>query len=529
MRKTIFILGVCLFLSHRVVFSAGFFKLDWYDEFNGMELDNSKWSYQLARGENNNVGWGNEEAQYYTNSASNTFVENGLLTIRAKKEYYRGYNNYINRYQEADYTSARITTRGKYYTTYGRIEARISMPLGQGLWPAFWMMPERSEYGGWAASGEIDIMEVKGRLTRQYGGTIHYGGGWPDNTYATSGDYTFPDNKTIEDFHVYAIEWKEGEIKWLCDDVVVYTKNAGNGGWWTTGGAAFPAPFNKDFHLILNFAIGGHFDDWRWPLDSWQTGDMKIDYVRIYKWDNELTEKEMPDDVYVPPVKTNIALGKPATASSEYDHPGNVQVPAGFLIASNATDGVTDPLSRWGSIEVDNQYTKEWIMIDLEGIYKVNEIAILWETAFAKSYSIETSVDGENWDEYYSTTAGNGGYGSVENDATARYIRINCTEKGYNWQGNYYGYSIYEVEVYGSASTLHKEVYVADIELIQSEGMILVSSQENVQSMELYSISGRLVKSQTTNSIETIGLAKGIYIIKIIMVNGYQKTCKVII
>jgi len=298
MKRKIYILSLLLFLSNTLVFSGGFFKLFWNDEFNGTSLNNSKWGYQLGRGENGNANWGNNEQQFYTDLTSNVFVEGGMLTIRGKREKYTGWNpNWGGggTTQSADYTSGRILTRGKFFTAYGRIEARISLPVEQGLWPAFWMMPEKNEYGGWAASGEIDIMEAKGRIPTQYSGAIHFGGPWPRNTYYSPENYKFPNNKTIEDFHVYAIEWKEGEITWLCDEQVIGYRNASNGGWWSEGGA-FPAPFDKDFHILLNLAIGGNFDSNLVPSAGWQSGDMKVDYVRVYKWDDNLTEKEIPED-----------------------------------------------------------------------------------------------------------------------------------------------------------------------------------------------------------------------------------------
>lgn len=257
---------------------SGTYQLVWADEFDGTALDESVWGYQLGRGEGND-NWGNNEQQFYTNETDNVFVENGMLTIRGKREDYTGWNPVRNRNETADYTSARILTRGKFFTTYGRIEARISMPVARGLWPAFWMMPENSVYGGWPKSGEIDIMEAKGRLPNQYGGAIHFGNPWPNNQYLTTGDYTFPENKTIEDFHIYAVEWEYGMLRWLCDDVVTGTMTSG----WFTPEATFPAPFDRDFHIILNFAIGGNFDGNRLPPENWQSGDMKVDYVRVYK------------------------------------------------------------------------------------------------------------------------------------------------------------------------------------------------------------------------------------------------------
>ena len=262
----------------------GTYQLIWSDEFDGNQLKDGSngtlnyWDYQMGRGENGNWGWGNNEAQYYTNQSTNNskniIVKDGFLTIRAIRESYQG----------AQFTSARLNSRGRFVTKYGKIEARIRFEgcSVEGTWPAFWMMPEKSVYGGWPHSGEIDIMEAKGRLPRQYGGAIHYGNSYPNNQYMTSGNYAFPNNGTIADFQVYAVEWEEGFIRWTCNDVVVGTRAGG----WHTGDERndpFPAPFDQDFHIILNLAIGGTFDGNRMPPTEWIQGDMIVDYVRVYK------------------------------------------------------------------------------------------------------------------------------------------------------------------------------------------------------------------------------------------------------
>lgn len=261
-------------------FSQGFYKLHWYDEFNENELNMSRWDYQLGTGASEGLtDWGNDEQQYYTNQ--NAVVKDGFLTITAKKE---TYNN-------KPYTSSRLFTRGKYHTTYGRIEARISLsPAVQGLWPAFWMLPQDSPYGTWAASGEIDIFEGKGRLPGEYSGAIHYGGVWPKNTYATTGDYTFANDQTLEDFHIYALEWKEGELTWYCDNRPVKKITQ-----WHSENGNFPAPFDTDFYILLNLAVGGTFDGYKTPPEDFTSAEMKVDYVRVYKWDDTLTEPEIPD------------------------------------------------------------------------------------------------------------------------------------------------------------------------------------------------------------------------------------------
>ena len=261
-------------------FSQGFFKLHWHDEFNGTVLDPTKWECQIGTGASEGLtDWGNNEQQYYTQE--NVEIKDGFLTIIAKKEQ-KG---------NKSFTSGRLYTRGKFSTTYGRIEARISLPAITGMWPAFWMLPQDSPYGNWAASGEIDIMEAKGRLPEQYSGAIHYGGNWPNNVYSSTDDYKFPDNGTIGDFHVYAIEWKEGEIAWYCDGQLLKKITS-----WYSDNGTYPAPFDVDFYILLNLAVGGHFDENKVPPANFISGEMKVDYVRIYKWDDDLTAPEIPND-----------------------------------------------------------------------------------------------------------------------------------------------------------------------------------------------------------------------------------------
>ena len=153
----------------------------------------------------------------------------------------------------------------------------MRLPGGQGLWPAFWMLPQDFAYGGWAASGEIDILEavnlgVRGNNTVH--GTIHYGGEWPNNVF-TGGDYVVPTNATT-DFHVYAVEWDPTEIRWYVDDVMYSMQNS-----WSSTAAPYPAPFDQDFYILLNVAVGGN-----WPgspdASTVFPVSMEVDYVRVY-------------------------------------------------------------------------------------------------------------------------------------------------------------------------------------------------------------------------------------------------------
>lgn len=253
----------------------------WNDEFNGKELDTTKWTYDLGNwivDENGNgvdKGWGNNELQNYTKD--NVDVENGNLIITAKKE------QTSDEYGTYNYTSSRIKTKGLFAKKYGRFEARIALPSEQGLWPAFWMLPEDDAYGGWAASGEIDIMEARGRINNEIEGTIHYGGVWPENK-SSGKKYTFNEGENITQFHEYAIEWEPGEIRWYVDDKLYQVQN----NWYTKGiegeeQYSFPAPFDQEFHLLLNLAVGGWFDNAVEPEESFTEASMLVDYVRVYE------------------------------------------------------------------------------------------------------------------------------------------------------------------------------------------------------------------------------------------------------
>ncbi|MBT8197235.1 MAG: glycoside hydrolase family 16 protein, partial [Acidimicrobiia bacterium] len=169
---------------------------------------------------------------------------------------------------------------------YGRFEIRARLPHGQGLWPAIWMLPTDSPYGGWAAGGEIDIMEAVNLKagtdldSRSVHGTLHYGAEWPDNR-SSGAAFPFREGSPADSFHVYAVEWEEGEIRWYVDDTHYATQTSN--GWYTqAAGADGAAPFDHPFHLILNVAVGG---TWPGPPDAETEFPqvMEVDYVRVYE------------------------------------------------------------------------------------------------------------------------------------------------------------------------------------------------------------------------------------------------------
>ena len=250
-------------------------ELVWSDEFDGASLDASKWNIQLGDGTAEGLpGWGNNELQSY--EAANVTVESGVLKITALEEAANG----------QAYTSGRINTRNKLDLQYGRVEASIMVPGGQGLWSAFWMLPSDDRYGTWAAIGEIDIMEVFSRDPVPFAqGTAHYGQRFPLNVFATQ-RYEKVDPSDGE-FHLYAVEWDEEEIRWFVDGQHFFTLTRDT--YWnyfldsdtnahTSGGPS--APFDQPFHLLLNVAVGGNLPGN--PVPASFPGVMSVDYVRVY-------------------------------------------------------------------------------------------------------------------------------------------------------------------------------------------------------------------------------------------------------
>ncbi len=230
-------------------------KLIWNDEFNGAEIDTSKWSYEV-----NGDGGGNNELQYYTANSSNSYLDSGMLVIRAQKENYQG----------KQYTSARLRTIFRGDWKYGRIEVRAKLPYGKGLWPAIWMLPTDYVYGGWPRSGEIDIMECLGDNTWKVYGTIHFADSY-GNHQQSGGNYSLPTDSAsfAGRFSVFAIEWDSTSIQWYVDNIKYYS-------------VARTAPFDQRFHLLLNVAVGG---DWPGNPNEFTVFPqvMAVDYVRIYQ------------------------------------------------------------------------------------------------------------------------------------------------------------------------------------------------------------------------------------------------------
>jgi len=237
-------------------------KLTWHDEFDQAKLYPSKWEYVVGGN-----GFGNQEWEYYTDRATNLYLENGMLVIQALKEDYSGADGV-----KRGFTSARIQTKGKFAQAYGKFEARIKVPYGQGIWPAFWMMGDVA--AGWPDNGEIDIMENIGREPSMVHGTVH-GPGY-SGAHGIGAPFSLPAGERFcDDFHVFAVEWEPKAIRWYVDGKQYHEVTPANlpaGAKWV---------YDHPFYILLNLAVGGE-----WPgypdATSKFPQTMVVDYVRVY-------------------------------------------------------------------------------------------------------------------------------------------------------------------------------------------------------------------------------------------------------
>ena len=228
-------------------------KAIWSDEFNvDGAPDATKWAFDIGTGD---WGWGNNEAQYYTNRPENVKVLNGKLIITSIKESYLGSN----------YTSARIKTQGKFSFKYGKVEMKAKLPLGGGTWPALWMLGNNIPTSGWPACGEIDIMEHVGNTQNKIYGTLHYPNFSGGNAVSRSTNIT----NASSEFHIYALDWRADAIKFYVDGNLFHT--------FTNNSSL---PFNQNFFLIINCAMGGNFGGVIDP--TFTSSTFEVDYIRVF-------------------------------------------------------------------------------------------------------------------------------------------------------------------------------------------------------------------------------------------------------
>jgi beta-glucanase (GH16 family) len=285
----LFLLAACSF-AHPAVPATPKWLLAWSDEFNGPNgsaPNSAKWKYDIGGG-----GFGNHELESYTSRPVNVQQRKGKLVISALKENYTGADGIAR-----NYTSARIRTQGLFDQTYGRFEASIRLPLGKGIWPAFWMLGNNIGSVGWPACGEMDIFENIGQASTIYS-TLH-GPGY-SGANSISAKYSLPGGKAVNTaFHLYAVEWAPNDIKFFFDNHLVAEQTPSSipaGTTWV---------FNKPFFIILDVAVGGG-----WPGNPDQTTtfpqQMLVDFVRVY---TAGTEASLP--------KPSSPLGNPGKSTNE--------------------------------------------------------------------------------------------------------------------------------------------------------------------------------------------------------------------
>lgn len=548
-------------------------QLVWSDEFTTAN-DLSKWRVYEGDGcEVNLCNFGNNELQVYR--AANATVAGGTLNLTTRAQYSvlngRGYN----------YTSAKLfsrtATNALQTFRFGRLEASIRLPSAQGVWPAFWMLPDPSN---WPGTGEIDIMEAKHRNPNTVAGTVHYdANGW----HYTTRTVTRPVDLSAG-FHTYAVEWSPNQIKWFVDNTLYHTATP----LTTTGGAW---PFNNgNFYLMLNAAVGGPntpFTGNTSPIAADYPTTMQVDYVRVYGGSYNITvagsAQVRQNDLGVPyqipaiagasyawtvplgstvaagqgtnaiqvnwgptsgnvavtvavsgcptgtyaqavavgpplPTGPNLALRKPAFASS---------VEGSGLEADRAVDG-DGTASRWGSAFSAN----EWLYVDLQGTYNLTQVLLRWEAAYATDYQVQTSLDAVTWTPRFVTTTGDGGLDDISLTGPARYVRLLGQRRGTT-----YGYSLYELEVYGTrtlttSKSTKKTGWAHPNPTTNS--LTIDCEGASATALVLLDASGRIVreqrvpKGQPSAAMDLANLPAGVYEVRMTTADGvdFQKIIK---
>ncbi len=286
------------------------YSLVWSDDFSGNSLDTDKWNYELHE-----PGWVNNELQRYTDSIDNIYVKGGNLVIQPIKKEDAATG-------KTSYTSGRINTRGKGDFKYGKIEIRAKLPKGQGIWPAIWMMPTREElYGGWPKCGEIDIMELLGNEPSKVYQTLHYSKTGID--VQSQGSKTLSSGDFSDDYHVFSLEWLPDKISFYVDGKLTKTETR----WYTsTDGAGiitYPAPFDQEFNIILNVAVGGNWPGNPDASTDFSKAKLLVDYVKVY-------QKASYDE--------NVILPETAVTLREPDSTGNYVTNSDFSAAETMED-----------------------------------------------------------------------------------------------------------------------------------------------------------------------------------------------
>ena len=415
-----------------VFFAEGYgaYQLVWSDEFDGSSLKTSNWTIDTGNGCPGLCGWGNNELQYYR--SQNVSVSGGYLILEARQQAYEG----------SAYTSGKIHSRNKQDFLYGKVEARMKIPTGGGMWPAFWMMPTDSVYGGWALSGEIDIMEAKNQ-TDSIGGAIHFGGGWPANA-SLSGSYSPGGVNFSAAFHVYTVEWEPDAIRWYVDGVLYSTKTSSQ--WYSDAAPSNPrAPFDQEFYILINAAVGGNYTGCTSSdcVTATFPQQFQVDWVRVY----QNTANIAPTvSITSPANEAVLPAGTILIEASASDSDGSVAAVEFYQGANFLGQDTTSPYSfNWTSVS-GGCYTIIAKAIDNVGGSSTDTHSITvglgcgqlpfhgTPSAIPGKIEVEDFDAGGEGVAYHDTGAGNSGnqYRTLED------VDIeNCTEGGYNigWMG----------------------------------------------------------------------------------------------
>ena len=374
----------------------------WSDEFDVDGLpDASKWSYDVGGN-----GWGNNEEQFYTeNRAENARVENGVLIIEALKESFQG----------REYTSARLVSRGKGDWTYGRIEARAKLPVGRGTWPAIWMLPTDWIYGNgsWPDNGEIDIMEHVGFDPGRVHGTIH------NNVFngligtQQGASLVLADAQTA--FHTYAVEWTPLKLDFFVDDVLYYTFTNRETGWTTW-------PFDQDFHLLLNIAIGGTWGGQQGIDDAIFPTRMEVDYVRVFADPQAAPTVALTS----PTVGTTVQEGETLTLTADATDNGGIQKVAFFQGEGLLGIDTEAPYELAIADVAPGCYTLTAKATDDQGWFDISDPVDLMvgsDCGQAPYLIVATPIPGEVEAEYFDLGGAGVGYSDLDAQNTGGAIR----------------------------------------------------------------------------------------------------------
>jgi len=542
------------------------YKLVWQDEFCGPTLNPSVWNIEVR-----NDGGGNNELQYYTNRPDNVSIGiepvsgKSCLILTAKKETYGTGGN------QRTCTSGRVTTQGKMSVQYGKIEASIKLPkTANGLWPAFWMLGSNisSSGFGWPTCGEIDILEMgnaqgitAGTQERYFNGALHWGyytgGNYPNYGYSVTNAYSLQD-----DFHLYTCEWDANSIKMYLDKdkypgvAPYYQMNISGTNDDRGGQYAGYNYFRHPFFVIFNLAIGGNF-----PgifninnITALNAGDAKmyIDFIKVYQKGDAgenyigpaLVSDEDCDGGDPPKPEEIVCTGNnflPATLTMGTSYFAPWWVPSTNHNAAYANNELTLRLGDATDAGAADPWQAQFPLV-------CAETALISGKSYFLSFDIETDkalprvfmkVYRNGLDDNYvetrsqSVPAGKTTVKGVYVSSTTGFNKILFEFTGNPANTNIKISNIQVCGEYGTGDVVslidHEDGYNSGIEITQSKDGIYIFAQENLQAVELYSISGQLMRRQTNNIVQTAGIPKGIYVLRVIELSGNQRTFKVII